>query len=57
MIATFVGLGEVNALAYALLVATLRGKVAMPDQMAWLQRGSGAVLIGLAIFTTTLRRA
>ena len=57
MIATFVGLGGVNALAYALLAATLRSKVARPDRMAWLQRGSGAVLTGLAIFTTTLRRA
>ena len=57
MIATFVGLGGVNALAYALLAATLRSKVARPDRMAWLQRGSGAVLIGLAVFTTTLRRA
>ena len=57
MIATFVGLGGVNALAYALLAATLRNKVARPDRMAWLQRGSGAVLIGLAVFTTTLRRA
>ena len=49
--------GGVNALAYALLAATLRSKVARPDRMAWLQRGSGAVLIGLALFTTTLRRA
>ena len=56
MIATFVGLGRVNALAYALLAATLRSKFARPDRVAWLQRGSGAVLIGLAIFTTTLRR-
>ena len=57
MIATFVGLGGVNALAYALLAAQLRSKVARPDRMAWLQRGSGAVLIGLAAFTTALRRA
>ena len=57
MSATFVGLGGLNALAYALLAATLRSKVAKPDRIAWLQRGSGAVLIGLAIFTTTLRRA
>ena len=57
MIVTFVGLGGVNALAYALLAATLRNLVARPDRMAWLQRGSGAVLIGLAIFTATLRRA
>ena len=57
MIATLVGLDGVNTLAHALLAATLRSKVARPDRMAWLQRGSGAVLIGLAIFTTTLRRA
>ena len=57
MIATFVGLGGVNALAYALLAARLRSKVAQPDRMAWLHRGSGAVLIGLAAFTAVLRRA
>ena len=57
IIATFVGLGGVNALAYALLAAQLRSKVARPDRMAWLQRGSGAVLIGLAAFTAALRRA
>jgi len=57
MIATFVGLGGLNALAYALLAARLRSKVARPDRMAWLQRGSGAVLIGLALFTAALRRA
>ena len=57
MSATLLGLGGANALAYALLAATLRDKIARPDRMAWLQRGGGAVLIGLAIFTTTLRRA
>ena len=57
MIATFVGLGGVNALAYALLAARLRDKVARPDRMAWMQRGGGAVLIGLAAFTAALRRA
>ena len=57
MVATFVGLGGVNALAYALLAARLRSKVARPDRMAWLQRGSGTVLIGLAAFTAALRRA
>ena len=57
MIANFIGLGGMNALGYALLAATLRSKVARPDRMAWLQRGSGSVLIGLALFTTTLLRA
>lgn len=53
MIATFVGLDGVNAL----LSARLRSKVARPDRMAWLQRGSGAVLIALAAFTAALRWA
>ena len=57
MIPTVVGLGGVNALAYALLSAQLRSKVARPDRMAWIQRGSGAVLIALAAFTAALRRA
>ena len=57
MIATFVGLGGVNALAYALLAARLRAKVARPERMAWMQCGGGAVLIGLAAFTAALRRA
>ena len=57
MVATFVGLGGINALAYALLAARLRSKVARPDRMAWLQRGSGTVLIGLAAFTAALRQA
>ena len=57
MIATFVGLAEVNAPAYALSATTLHSKVARPDRMAWLQCGSCVVLIGLAVFTTRLRRA
>ena len=39
------------------LAVTLCSKVARPYRMAWLQRCSGAVLIGLAAFITTLRRA
>ena len=57
MIATFVGLGGLNALAYALLASRLRGFVTRPRVHTWLQRGSGAVLIGLAALTATLRRA
>ena len=57
MIATFVGLGGLNALAYALLASRLRGLVTRPRVHIWLQRGSGAVLIGLAALTATLRRA
>jgi len=57
MIVTFVGLGGVNALAYALLAARLRSKLASPGRLAWMQRGGGAALIGLAAFTAALRRA
>lgn len=57
MIATFVGLGGLNALAYALLAGQLRQRITRPAVLAWLQRGGGAVLISMAAFTATLRRA
>ena len=41
----------------ALLASRLRGFVTRPRVHTWLQRGSGAVLIGLAALTATLRRA
>ena len=50
------GLGGLNALAYALLAGQLRRQIARPAILAWLQRGGGAVLIGMAAFTATLRR-
>ena len=57
MIVTFVGLGGLNVLAYPLLAARFRHKITSANRMAWLQRGSGAVLFGLAAFTAALRRA
>ncbi len=57
MIVTFVGLGGINVLAYALLAARLRDKVTRPGALAWLQRAGGGVLICLAAFTLMLRRA
>ena len=57
MIVTFVGLGGINVLAYAPLAARLRDKVTRPSALAWLQRAGGGVLICLAAFTLTLRRA
>ena len=47
MIVTFVGLGGINVLAYALLAARLRDKVTRPGALAWLQRAGGGVLICL----------
>ena len=57
MIVTFVGLGGINVLAYALLAARLRDKMTRPGALAWLQLAGGGVLICLAAFTLTLRRA
>ena len=57
MIVTFVGLGGINVLAYALLAARLRDKVTRPGALALLQRAGGGALICLAAFTLTLRRA
>ena len=56
MISSFVGLGGLNALAYALLAGQLRRQITRPAILAWLQRGGGAVLIGMAAFTATLQR-
>lgn len=55
MTVTFVGLGGLNALAYALLAGTMRGRLAQPTALVWLRRGGGLVLIGMAAFTATLR--
>ena len=57
MIVTFVGLGGINVLAYALLAARLRDKITRPGALALLQRAGGGALICLAAFTLTLRRA
>ena len=56
MLATFVGLGVLNALAYALLAAHVRDRIKTPHILLWMHRAGGAVLIGLALFTATLRR-
>ena len=56
MLATFVGLGVLNALAYALLAAHVRNRIKTPHILLWMHRAGGAVLLGLALFTATLRR-
>jgi threonine/homoserine/homoserine lactone efflux protein len=54
---TFVRLGGINVLAYALLAARSRDKITRPGALALLQRAGGGALICLAAFTLTLRRA
>lgn len=55
--ATFVGLGALNALAYALLADRLRARVARPAVLTWMGRAGGLTLIGMGALTATLRRA
>ena len=57
LIATFVTLAALNALAYALLAERLRRFVARPRTLAWITRAGGATLIGMGLLTATLRRA
>ena len=49
MIPTFVLIGVVNALAYALLASHLRARLSEPRHLAMLQRGSGVVLLCLVV--------
>lgn len=57
LIATFVILAGLNALAYALLADRLRGWIARPAVVANLTRGGGLALIGMGLTTAFLRRA
>ena len=57
LIATFVGLAALNALAYALLADQLRARLTQPGIVAWLTRAGGGTLIAMGVLTATLRRA
>ena len=56
LVATFVGLATMNALAYALLADRVRRKVARPAVLAWLSRIGGGVLIAMGVATAAFRR-
>lgn len=56
LIASFVTLAAVNALAYALAADRLRRAISRPGVIPWLTRAGGAALIGMGILTATLRR-
>ncbi len=57
MIATFVTLGGLNALAYALLADRLRNRISRPNVITWLTRSGGITLIAMGFITATLRRS
>lgn len=57
LIATFVGLATLNALAYALLADAMRRTISRPGIITWATRAGGATLIAMGILTATLRRA
>ena len=57
LIATFVGLAGINALAYAIAAGRLRETIRRPAVIGWLTRAGGATLIGMGLATAALRRA
>lgn len=57
LIATFVTLAAINALAYALLASAMRARMRNPATRLWLSRAGGGALIGMGVLTATLRRA
>lgn len=57
LVATFVGLAAINALAYALLADKLRAKIARPSVLAWFSRSGGIALVAMGVATATFRKA
>jgi threonine/homoserine/homoserine lactone efflux protein len=57
LVATFVGLAALNALAYAVLADRLRRAIARPSILTWITRAGGTALIGMGILIATLRKA
>lgn len=57
LIATFVTLAALNALAYALLADRLRQIIARPSIITWITRAGGGALITMGVLTATLRRS
>jgi threonine/homoserine/homoserine lactone efflux protein len=57
LVATFVLLAMLNAVAFALLAGSVRGSVQRPAVRLWLDRLGGAVLIGAGAMVAAWRRA
>lgn len=56
LIATFVTMGGLNALLYALLADRLRQVIGKPSIITWITRAGGAALISMGVLTATLKR-
>ena len=56
LIATFVALAAINALAYALLADRLRRVIKRPSVLTWITRAGGGALVTMGLLTATLRR-
>ena len=57
LIATFVSLAALNALAYALLADKLRAQIGRPSVLAWISRMGGGALIAMGVATAAFKRA
>lgn len=57
LVATFVGLAMINALAYALLADKLRTKMSRPSVLAWFSRIGGGTLIAMGVATAAFKRS
>ncbi len=57
LMATFVGLGALNAALYALLAGRASGAVERPTVRRWLNRAGGTVLVGAGLATAAMHRA
>lgn len=57
LIATFVGLATLNALAYALLADRMRQAIRRPNVIAWMTRVGGGALVAMGMATAMVRRA
>lgn len=57
LIATFVVLGGVNALVYALAADRMRARIRRPGVLKWMNRAGGGALITMGTLTATLSRS
>ncbi len=56
MAVTFVAMGAINALAYALLADQLRQRIRRPSVLTVMNRVGGAALITMGVVTATMKR-